>query len=148
MTQTDVGRYYREGAVRGASSVECVIMMYDMIVADLRKAIECFNSGDVEGRSAVVKHCLNVLGELQSNLQLESGGDAAQDLNKLYSLARAKVLEGHIKCRARLFGEIVDSMQQVRMLWMEVKDNCQPVAMPETWAVAAEEAPVSGAWTA
>lgn len=148
MTQTEVNRSYQEAAVRGASSVECTIMLYDIVIADVRKAIQCLAKSDIEGRSHALAHCLNALGYLQGTLQMETGGDAAQHLYRFYSLARAKVLEGQINCRARLFEEIVESMQQVRALWLEVKENCRPAAVPEIWAVPAEEVSSSGAWSA
>lgn len=150
MTQTNVSRSYQEAAIRGASSVECTIMLYDMVVADLRKAIQGLGNGDIEGRTNALVHCLNVLEQLQGTLQMESGGEAAKHLYRFYSLARAKVIEGQIKCNARLFEEMVESMQQVRTLWVEVNETSQPqlVAVPEPWAVPMEEASTSGAWSA
>ncbi len=149
MTQNEVSRSYREAAIRGANSVECTIMLYDIVIADVRQAISCLRGGDVEGRSHALLHCLSALEQLQGTLQMESGGEAAEHLYRFYSLARAKILEGQIKARARLFEEIVESMQQVRALWVEVKEKCQPAAGVEPWAVAAQEAPAtSGAWSA
>jgi flagellar protein FliS len=149
MTQTEVSRSYREAAIRGASSVECTIMLYDIVIADLRKAIRNLNTGDIEGRTGALVHCLNVLEALQGTLQMETGGEAAQHLYRFYSLARAKILEGQIKCNARLFEEIVRSMLQVRALWENVKQQCEPLAASEPWKVLAGDEPsASGAWSA
>jgi len=123
-------------------------MLYDIVIADLRKAIACLGSGDIEGRSKALSHCLNALEQLQGTLQMESGGDAAQHLYRFYSLARTKILEGQIKCEARFFEEIVESMLRVRALWVEVKEKCQPVQTPEQWAVPSEEPRAGGAWSA
>jgi len=149
MTQTNVSRSYREAAIRGASSVECTIMLYDIVIDDLHKAIKSIAGGDIEGRSGALLHCLNALEALQGTLQMESGGEAAQHLYRFYSLARAKILEGQIKCNARLFEEIVQSMLQVRALWEDVKQQCEPIAGPVTWNVpAGDESASSGAWSA
>jgi hypothetical protein len=53
-----------------------------------------------------------------------------------------------MKCRARLFEEIVESMQQVRALWVEVKENCEPAPAAEAWIPPMEQASASGAWSA
>ena len=152
MTQNDVSKSYREATIRGSSSVECVIMLYDVVVADLRNAIQCLAEGDIEGRTNAVTHSLNALGYLQGTLQMETGGDAAKHLYHFYSLARAKILEGQIKCHARLFEEIVVSMLQVRALWVQVKEDCPPVAVPitgpEPWAMPGEEISARGVWSA
>jgi flagellar protein FliS len=148
MTQSEVSRKYREAEIRGANSVECTIMLYDLVVADLRKAIQCLGEGDIEGRTNALVHGLQVLEQLQGSLQMESGGDAAKHLYSFYSLARAKVLEGQLKCRAKLLEEIVGALLQVREMWQGVKQTCQTAAVPQPWAVPSEEGAANGAWSA
>ncbi len=150
MTPTEVNRNYQEAAIRGASSVECTIMLYDIVISDVRKAMFYLGTGDVEARSSALVHCLQALEQLQGTLQMESGGDAAQHLYRFYSLARAKILQGQLTCKVQLFEEIVSSMQEVRALWVQVKDQCQSVEAPEPWAIPLEEGSItaSGAWSA
>lgn len=148
MTQSEIGRKYREAEIRGASSVECTIMLYDLVVADLRQAVRCLHEGDIEGRTSALVHSLQVLEQLQGSLQMESGGAAAKHLYSFYSLARAKILEGQLKCRAKLLEEIVDALLQVRDMWQGVEQKCQPAVVPEAWAVPSEEAAANGAWCA
>ena len=135
MTQIDIGRHYQEIEVRGASSLDCTIQMYDLAITDLRKAVDCLGSGDIEGRTAALVHCLDVLEQLQLNLQMDTGGEAAQQLYHFYSLARAKVLEAQLKCNRKLLEEIGDAFSKVRVMWVEVRRNYQPVALVnEPWA--------------
>jgi flagellar protein FliS len=149
MTKADISRSYREAEIRGATSVECTIMLYDMLIADVRKAIQYLSEGNIEGRTNALVHGLLVLEQLQGTLQMESGGEAAEHLYRLYSLARAKIMEGQIKCRARLLEEIVEAMLAVRAMWVEVREDCQPAATsPEPWQVRAESATTTGAWSA
>ncbi len=149
MTPTEVNRNYREAAIRGASSVECTIMLYDIVISDVRKAIVHLGSGEAEARSSALVHCLEALEQLQGTLQMETGGEAAEHLYRFYSLARAKILEGQLTCKVQLFEEIVRSMQEVRALWVQVKDQCQSVDVPEPWAVPLEDGSTpNGAWSA
>ncbi len=148
MTQSEVSRKYREAEIRGASSVECTIMLYDLAVADLRKAIQCLGEGDIEGRTSALVHGLQVLEQLQGSLQMESGGEAAKHLYNFYSLARAKILEGQLKCHAKLLEEIVEALLQIREMWQGVKQTCLPATVPEAWEVPSEEQAASVAWSA
>jgi len=148
MTKAQVGRSYREAEIRGASSVECTIMLYDVLITDVRKAIQCLAEGNIEGRTNALVHALLVLEQLQGTLQMESGGEAAKHLYRLYSLARAKILEGQLKCRARLLEEIVEAMLAVRVMWVEVKERCQPIVLSEAWQAPTDEFASSGAWSA
>jgi len=115
--------------------VECTILLYDMVISDVRKAIQYLGEGNIEGRTNALVHGLLVLEQLQGGLQMESGGDAAKHLYRLYSLARAKILEGQIKCRAPLLAEIVDALVAVRVMWVEVREKSQPVSGPEAWPI-------------
>jgi flagellar protein FliS len=146
MKQTEVSRRYREVEIRGAGSVDCVIMMYDLAIADLRKALSSLSAGDIEGRTNALVHSLHVLEQLQGSLQMEDGGEAARQLYHFYSLARAKILEGQLKCRAPLLQEILGAFQRVREMWLEVKRQSQPMLPPEPWAAQAESH--AGAWSA
>jgi len=146
MNQKELSRRYREAEIRGASSVECVIMMYDIAIADLRKSLGCLSAGDIEGRTNALVHCLAVLEQLQGSLQMESGGEAARQLYRFYSLARAKILEGQIKCRAPLLQEILASFQRVREMWLEVKGQSQTPPPSEPWAAPTQSH--AGAWSA
>jgi flagellar protein FliS len=148
MTQAEISREYRRSQIRGASSVECTIMLYDLAIADLRKAIQCIDDGDIEGRTNALVHSLHVLAHLQGSLQMESGGEAAKHLYSFYSLARAKVLEGQMKCRAKLLSEIVEAMLRVRTMWEEVKQDAKAAGMPEPWPIPQEPSCVSSAWSA
>lgn len=150
MNQAEVNRSYRESEIRGASSVDCAIMFYDMLIADLRKGIQCLAQGNIEGRTNALGHALNVIGQLQGTLQMESGGEAAAHLYRFYSLARAKILEGQLKCRVQLLEEISDAVLKVRAMWVEVRETCTPVTTAsEPWVPPSEElAATSSAWSA
>ena len=123
-------------------------MLYDVLITDVRKAIQCLAEGNIEGRTNALVHALLVLEQLQGTLQMESGGEAAKHLYRLYSLARAKILEGQLKCRARLLEEIVEAMLAVRVMWVEVKERCQPIVLSEAWQAPTDEFASSGAWSA
>ncbi len=128
MTQIEIGRHYQEMEVRGASSLDCTIMMYDLSITDLRKALDCLAGGDIEGRTSALVHCLQVLEQLQLNLQMDTGGEAAQQLYQFYSLARAKVLEAQLNCNRKMLEEISEAFVKVREMWAEVRRNYQPEA--------------------
>ena len=148
MKQAEVSRSYRESEIRGASSVECTIMLYDSLIADVRKALRCLSEGDIAGRTNALVHGLLVVEQLQGTLQMDTGGSAAAQLYRLYSLARAKILEGQIKCRARPLQEIVEAMVAVRAMWVDVRDKCHPIAVPVALRSQEEKIAIRGVWRA
>lgn len=125
MTSPDVQKAYREAAVRSANEVQLVIMMYDMIGQDLRRAIDAISRNDVETRSAEVKHALAVLEQLQGTLNMKTGGEAAQSLDRLYSIARAKLLEAQIKVSEVLLSTQMRIFADLREAWRTADEECR-----------------------
>ena len=115
----DANYAYREATIRSAGQVELVVMMYDMIIQDLRRAIDAIRQSDVEARTNEIKHALSVLEQLQGSLDVDHGGDAADHLDSLYSVARAKLLEGHLKVSPVIFESQLRIFTELREAWQK-----------------------------
>jgi flagellar protein FliS len=111
---------YQIAAVPGANSVQLVCMLYDTVVRDLTRAIKAIETGDVEARTSEVKHALLVLQQLEAFLDMENGGDAAVNLSRFYTLARATIMTGQAKIDASLFQQQIALFLDVRSAWEQV----------------------------
>jgi flagellar secretion chaperone FliS len=115
----DPAKMYRESAVRGASPLGLIVILYEEIVRSIRKAARAFESGDIEARGKSLTHAVEVIGYLQSILDFEKGGDVARNLSSFYNLMRGKLLEIHIsptrdglEMLAREFAKVGAAWQQ------------------------------------
>jgi flagellar protein FliS len=98
---------YREAAVQSASSVELVIMLYDMLIEDIRGAIDALRENNVEKRGEELKHGMLVLQQLQGSLDFERGGEASLGLERFYTMVRGKLMEAHLKRYMERSGEAI-----------------------------------------
>jgi len=124
---------YREASVRSADAVELVIMLYDIAIADLRRAIEAATNGDIERRTHEIRHAMLVLEQLQGTLNMEQGGETARSLDRLYSYIRGKLLEAQIKSAVPILEEQLGYMLSVRDAWKQVQPRAS-VEMEESLA--------------
>src|SRR5215813_5557654 len=111
---------YRRAAVQNASAVGLVIIMYDMLIEDVREVIEALKQGDIEKRATELKHAFLILGHMEGVLDMEKGGTAAENLAKFYSVLRANLLDAHIKSSAEKFQRQIELMLEVRQAWEQV----------------------------
>ena len=148
MNQTEIGKKYREAEIHGASSVDCTVMLYDILIVDVRRAIECLKENDIEGRTNALVHGLLVLEQLQLNLRMESGGEVAKHLYRLYSMARAKILEAQLESHAKLLQEILGAMLRTREMWEEARRQCLRQLIGGSRTGFSEEAAASSTWSA
>jgi flagellar protein FliS len=119
------GFAYRQHLVEGASPVGLVVLLYGTIVACLLRAIEAVKQNNVEKRVKEVNHVLAVIGQLQGTLDHQRGGDVAVQLERFYTVMRARVLEGSMKASKEILGELVKHFTSLKEAWQEVERATQ-----------------------
>ena len=123
---------YRRVAVQNASSVGLVVILYDLLVQDLREAVDAIAKKDIEARSAAIKHAFRVLQQLEGSLDHENGGEAAKNLSRFYSVMRNQILQGHIKIDSAILNEQISLLLDVRAAWEQVDPAKQTIARINT----------------
>lgn len=117
----DARSSYREASVRGASPVRLVISLYEQAIEDLRRAVLALEKGAIEVRTRHINHALMVIAQLQGSLDMERGGEVAQNLARFYGLVRAGLAEAHQTQSARLLEQQISQLVLVHEAWLEVE---------------------------
>jgi flagellar protein FliS len=117
---------YQEAAVRNASSIELVVMLYDILARDLHGAIEALEAGNIELRSAKLKHGFLVLQQLEGTLNMEQGGELAT--NRL----RTQMMKGQIQQDPAVLRELMQLLFSVREAWMELNGRLATSSQAKT----------------
>jgi flagellar secretion chaperone FliS len=128
---------YREAAIRGASQIRLVIIMYDMVLDDMQRALQAIRVNDIEQRTAETRHVLAVLEQLQGTLDMVSGGDAAVAMDRLYSIVRGKLLEANMKNSAQILQELIDMFSDLKAAWQKVEGRQSEEGLARQYADAA-----------
>lgn len=134
---------YQEAAVRNASPIELVIMLYDILARDLHGAIEAMQAGNIELRSARLKHGFLALQQLEGSLNIEEGGELATNMSRFYSMLRGQMVKAQVRQDAAALEELVQLLFSVREAWVELNTKLAgsaQVPLPETAAPTAEPA--------
>jgi flagellar protein FliS len=112
---------YREAAVRGATGVRLVILLYEQVIQDLGRAIRAIEHNSVELRTHHINHALTVLAHLQGTLNLELGGAIAQNLARFYNTVRAALLEAHARASREILQQQIAHLLEMREAWAGVE---------------------------
>jgi flagellar secretion chaperone FliS len=122
---------YNQSSAFGATAVGQVVTLYDSILHDLRVAAAAVENGHIEKRVNASNHALIVMGELQSVLDFERGGQAARILNSFYNVARAMTTEASIADSREKFSELIAMFARLRAAWSHVERTVAPSEPPE-----------------
>jgi flagellar secretion chaperone FliS len=118
---------YLRAAAQNATPAGLVIILYDLLVHDLERAIAAFADRDVERRSAEIKHSFLVLQQLEGSLDMENGGEEAKHFSAFYSALRCQILEAHITASPGILKRQIGLVLDVRQAWQQVdKPNLGP----------------------
>jgi flagellar protein FliS len=116
-------------AVENASAAGLVMILFDLLVNDLKNAIAAMEATDIEKLAAELKHGFLVLQQLQGSVDMENGGDAAKHFCAFYSAIRCKMLEAQIKKSPEILKQQIELLMDVRQAWQQVSTPA-PAASP------------------
>jgi flagellar protein FliS len=114
---------YKNANVTTADRGKLVIMIYDHCIKWTKKAEEELDSKDVEKMVRAVQRVQNGLTELMCALDMERGGDIAQNLFRLYEFY-SRHLSQAIKDRSvQALREVAGMMSMLREAWLVAIEN-------------------------
>jgi flagellar biosynthetic protein FliS len=92
-----------------------------MLIEDLRRSIAALQADDVEARTQQLAHALSVLDQLQRGIDQQRGGHAAENMDRLYTLARTELLKGQLNREIGIFEKQLAIFSSLRDAWVQVK---------------------------
>ena len=108
---------YKRSAIEGASSIGLMVVLFDTLAGDLRRAVAALNKSDIEARCKELNHATLVLGQLDSWVDLDKGGESARNLAGLYAYLRAKMMEAAVSQSAKPLEAPIEMILRVRTAW-------------------------------
>lgn len=116
----DARSSYREADVRGASPVRLVVLLYGQMILDLTRAVQALERNDIEHRTREINHAITVIGFLQGTLNMEQGGQVADNLLRFYHTLRTALLEAQALASKKILGDQIACLLEVREAWIEI----------------------------
>lgn len=149
-------RDYLHLTVNGATPLGLVVLLYDICLDAIYRALQALKEGDTEQRTAELNRAILALGELQASLDVNRGGEVAVWLGRFYSVARGKLLEAQIKASAEILRQLAEDLFSVRDAWQQIEKSSKSPSHPPEPAPAGsdfvpgnmKEDPVCTRWSA
>ncbi len=123
---------YRKTAIAGASSIGLMIVLFDTLAGDLRRACGALRKNDIEARCKELNHAALVIGQLESWIDLKNGGEPAETMSRFYAYLRAKMLEASISKSATELEKQIEMILHVRSAWQQL--DTPPLPAPENFS--------------
>ncbi len=112
-TETD----YLERDVMSRSPERLVPLMYEHLLANLRRAQTQIEERDLEGKATSLQKASAIISELRVTLDFEKGGDLAQRLAALYAYFAGELLTVGRSLDTMLLGRIIGMVASLHEAW-------------------------------
>lgn len=119
---------YRRAALHNASPVGVVLMLYDQLVKDLRKAGIAMRENRIEACAAELKHGLLIIQQLEGSLKRDTGEEFVTWLVRFYSMLRTNIIDAQVKRLPEQLDAQITLILEVRSAWQEVELRNRSVA--------------------
>ena len=114
---------YRKVLVQADSPVGLVVMLYDTSLTSLRRAIDAAQRVDIQQRTEHLNHVLEVVGHLQSTLDMERGGEVSHILWAFYAYIRRQLLAASFDNSVELLSAVETQIATLRDAWRQVDQS-------------------------
>jgi len=125
----NVAKHYKRKQIESAPPGRLVVMLYDAILERLDQADEIIGKKGVEHieklhNTLVV--CQNIITELSVALDMEKGGEIAENLFRLYDFMNWRLVDANVKKDKKAIGEVREVLLILREGWVQIQDTPLP----------------------
>jgi flagellar protein FliS len=111
---------YRENAVATQTRGRLVVLLYDGAVKYLKQALKELEAGHLAAKGEYINKAVAILNELDSCLDVETGGDVAQNLRSLYQFMIRHLGEANLHRDPRRIQDVIDCLRSLNEGWKSV----------------------------
>jgi flagellar protein FliS len=125
MNFNSLSNVYQQVEVNTCNKLQLVVMLYDGAIRFLGEARTAILNKNVRAKAVALDRALAIIGELQSTLQLEQGGDIAVSLNSLYNYMNESLLLASAKMDATPVDHVIRLLKTLNSAWTEIAQKAE-----------------------
>lgn len=114
---------YFQTKVSTTDQGQLLIMLYDGALRYLAQAREKILAKDYAAKGVLISKVIDIINELSASLNLEKGGSLATNLNNLYILCTARLLQANLKMNLESLDSVVQILSGLRSAYAQIVDT-------------------------
>jgi flagellar protein FliS len=111
---------YQETSIATESKGRLVVMLYDGAIKFMRLATKELEAKDYEAKGRYIDRAQDIINELNAVLDMESGGEIAANLRKLYVFMSKRLSEANVQRDPQMIREVISLMEELNKGWKAI----------------------------
>lgn len=117
---TQYSNQYRQTQVMTSSRVQIVVLLYDAAIQSIELARTGIESNNPKEKGRFLGRAISIIGELNSVLDFEQGGEIARSLHRLYEYMLNELVTANARNDARRLDGPLRCLTTLREGWREI----------------------------
>ena len=114
---------YKKASVNTLAQTKLIIMLYDGAIKNASFAVEHMKSGQIEKVHDCLIKTKNIVTELMATLNMDRGGDIANNLQSLYSYMFSQLIEANMNKKTEPVVVVIDLLKELRAAWTQINSK-------------------------
>lgn len=111
---------YKDAQYSTASPEQLLLMLYEGAIKYARQAQKDMEERNVEAANNKLKKTEDIISELMVSLNMDEGGEIAQNLYNLYDYMNRRLIQANIRKDPGLVDEVITLLTSLKESWEEV----------------------------
>lgn len=111
---------YQTQQIMTASPAKLVALLYDRAATLLNDVVQAIEQGDIQRRCDANRTAIDVISQLWSTLDLDRGGEIAQNLSQLYGFMMRRMGDIDLQNDAQAARDVIALLEPLRKSWHQL----------------------------
>lgn len=126
MVNHQVNKYKKaqnELSLLAANPYEIIQVLMKELITQLYIAKASIDRADIEARSQAINKSIDLIGGLKGGLNMEAGGEIADNLNNLYDYMVVRLSEANLNSSADMVEEVKNLFLPIKQAWDGISEE-------------------------
>ncbi|MFC3395215.1 flagellar export chaperone FliS [Brenneria rubrifaciens] len=116
-----------ESSVMSASPHQLIVMLFDGAKSAMIRARILMQQGDIAGKGMALSKAINIITNgLKVGLDMEKGGELAENLSALYDYMAQRLIQANLHNDQQAIAEVESLLDNIADAWRQINPNYQP----------------------
>jgi flagellar protein FliS len=111
---------YRQTQVTTVDKGKLIIILYEGAIRFIRDAIKAQETGDIPAKASSINRAMDIITELNQSLNMQEGGDIAQNLRRIYKFWNDHLLRAKVSKDGQGLADVESMMVSLAQAWQVV----------------------------
>lgn len=114
---------YQKTAVQNASPVGLIVMLYDGAINFMERGKHAMGQADYDKQNQYLQKAQRIVMELIACLDMDQGGEIAQNLFSLYTFALNQLVEANLMAKPEGVDRALRVFTEIRESWVAIEEQ-------------------------